>query len=357
MQNHVNVVSQSKDEERDRSVWKVAVLGVIGLGANLLATSALRTYLATATSELLFVIAGAALICLTMFVLQALFVKSSLLLRTVVLVETLGPLVLFTDKLFPEPSLVLVAAGVLFFFFANMGSMRGLRQAAANMSIRFFDTARTVIPKALTGGLLFMTALIYLTYFSWGTLNDAVGRRFVNQMLTSADPALRLYFSRVSVDQTVNAFLAEVVRSQLEGERNNLLERLVPESNLPVLDGEGLDVFRNLPVPQRDLIIARVAESFRTSLGAIVGPLDPQEPVRDAVYRILEQRFSSLSPSQYATFTIGGLVLVFFALKGFLSLFHWLIAVVAFLVFKLLMALGFARTGVATQTREFAILS
>ncbi|MFH0806777.1 MAG: hypothetical protein V1885_03580 [Candidatus Brennerbacteria bacterium] len=357
MQNHVNVVSQSKDEERDGALWKVILLAIVGVGANLLATSALNTYLATATSELLFVIAGAALVATSVFVLQALFVKSALLLRVVVLIETFVPLALFTGKLFPDTSLVLLGAVALFFFFANMGSVRGLRQAAANMSVHFFDTARTVIPKVLTGALLFMTALIYLTYFSWGTLNEAVGRRFVNQVLTSADPVLRLYFSTVSVDQNVEKFIREVVRSQLLGEKNNILGSLVEDSNLPGQAGDEIEVFRNLPVPQRDAIIARVAENFRASLTPILGALDPQEPVRDVAYRILEERFSSLSPSQSATFTIGGLLLVFFALKGFLSLFHWLIAAVAYLIFKLLVTFGFARMGVSTQTREFVILS
>lgn len=350
MQNHVTVMSQSKDEERDRP-WKVAALAVVGFGANLLATSALKSYLATATSELLFVIAGAGLIGVTVLVLQAFFVKSSLLLRLVVFVETVGPLMLFSERLYPDTSLVLLGAVALFFFFANMGSVRGVHQAASNISIRFFDIARTVIPKVLTGMLVFMMALIYLTYFSWGTLNEQVGRRFVNQILTSSDPALRLYFSRVSVDQTVNEFLTEVVRAQLEGEKNNVLGSLVEDNE------EAFDAFRNLPVPQRDAIIARVTESFRVSLVPVVGELDPSEPVRDAVYRILETRFSSLSPSQYATFTIGGLMLVFFALKGFLSLFHWLVAAVAYVVFKLLMALGFARTGLATQSREFVVLT
>lgn len=351
MQNHVTVTSQSKDEERDQSIWKIVALAVVGAGANLLATSALGTYLVTATSELLFVIAGAALVGISVFVLQALFVKSALILRAIVLVETLAPLVLFTGRLFSDTSLVLLGAVVLFFFFANMGSMRGLRQAAVSMSVHFFDTARTVIPKVLTGALIFMTALVYLTYFSWGTLNEAVGRRFVNQVLTSADPALRLYFSNVSVDQNVGEFLSEIVYSQLAGDRNNIVGSLVEDA------GEGSDVFRNLPVPQRDAIVARVAESFRMSLVPIFGELNVGEPVRDVIYRLLVERFSSLSPSQYATFTIGGLVLVFFALKGFLSLFHWLIAVFAYLIFKLLMALGFARTGLATQTREFVLLS
>ncbi len=349
MLNHVNVVSQSKDEERDR-LWKVAVLAVVGLAGNLLAISALKTFLATATSELLFVIAGAAFIGITVFVLQALFVKSPLLLRLVVLIETLIPLTLFFEHLSSGQSWVLWGAAALFFFFANMGSVRGVHQAAGNISIRFFDIARTVIPKVLTGMLIFMIALVYLTYFSWGTLNDAVGRRFVNQVLTSAEPAVRLYFSRTSVDMTVGEFLTEVVRSELQtggGSAWNL-----------VADEGDISIFNQLPVPQRDAIIANVAEGLRThTLEPIFGPIDADEPIRDTVYRILEQRLSSLSPSQYETFTIGGVILIFLAIKGFLSLFHWLIAALAYVIFKLLMALGFARVGLATQSREFAVLT
>jgi hypothetical protein len=347
----ITVVSRSTDDERAMTIWKVLVLALVGLGANLLATYALTTYLATANSGFLFVVMGGGLVGLIILVLQALFVKSSFVLRVVVFVETMGPLVLFTEHLYPPLSLVLLAAAFLFFFFANMGSLRGLRQAAASMAVHFFEVARTVIPKALTGALIFITALTYLTYFSWGSMNDAVGRRFVNQVLSSANPVLQLYFSQASVDQNVGELLEAVVRAQLEDGENGLLGRLAPGS------AEATSALRELPVPQRDAIIARVTETFRRSLEPIVGPLDPAEPVRDAIYRILENRFASLSPSQYATFSVGGLVLVFFALKGFFSLFHWLIAVVAYLVFKLLMAFGFARTGTATQTREFVMLS
>lgn len=351
MQNSITVTSQSPDEERDQRPWKVALLAVVGVGTTLLATYALIAYLEWATPNLLYVVGGAALLSLSIFILQGFFVKTPMLLRTLVFVETVAPLLLFTDRLYPAPSAILIAAAGVFFFFANMGSLRALRQAAAHMRIHFFDIARAVIPKALTGGLLFMAALVYLTYFSWGTLNDAVGRKFVNQALSSSDPILRLYFSRVSVDQKVEEFLREVVRAELEGEDNNIIGKLAPDS------GEAQKVFRELPVPERDVIVARVTEGFRKSLEPIVGPLNPEESVRDAVYRIIEQRFAGLTPSQRTTFSVGGLVLVFFALKGFLSLFHWLIAAVAYLIFKLCMALGFARKGVATQTREFVILS
>lgn len=351
MLDNITVLSQSRDEERDGPFWKVAIFALVGIGANLLAVSSLSQFLATANPDLLYVIGVAGLVALTVFVLQALFVKSAWILRLVVFLEAAAPLALFFDRFSGDSSLVLFAAVAAFFLYANMGSLRGLRQAASSTAVRFFDVARTVVGKSLTGALILTMALVYLTYFSWGTLNDSVGRRFVNQMLTSADPVLRMYFSRASVDSTVGELLREVVRAELEGGKAELLDELAPESSSP------LDAFHNLPVPQRDAIIERVAESFRESLEAIVGPLDPSEPVRDAVYRLLEERLSSLTPSQYATFTIGGVVLVFFALKGFFSLFHWLIAVVAYLVFKLLVALGFARIGVATQTREFVILS
>lgn len=353
MLNHVNVVSQSRDEERDGPIWKIALLGLFGAGAILLATASLVSYLSTATSELFFVIAGAGLIAVVVFVLQAFFIKSTLLLRTLVLIETALPLVLFADRLLPVPSPVLLGAVGFFFLFTNSGSLRGARQAAASTAVRFFDIARTVISKALTGALLFTVALIYLTYFSWGTLHEAVGRRFVNQVLTSAEPALKLYFARASVDQTVGEFLTEVVRAKLEGGRDDLLDQLAPSGG----NGEVLEMFRNLPPPQRDAVVAQTTERFRVSLEPFLGTLNPSEPVRDAIYRVLRERLSGLSPSQYATFTVGGLALVFFTLKGFLSLFHWFIALVAYLVFKLLVALGFARVGVATQTREFVILS
>lgn len=350
MQDSLTITSQSRDEERDQRFWKVALLGIVGLGANLLAVQAFVTYLATATSNLLYVVAAAGLATVVVFVLQAFFVKSATLLRTVVFVQTAGPLLLFLDHLGDESVAVLLIAVLLFFVLAEIGSVRGLRQAAASMRVRFFDTARTVIPKALTGALLFAAALIYLTYFSWGTLNATIGRKFVDQVLTSADPVLRLYFSRVSVDQNVEDFLREVVRAQLEGGSANLLGKFAPGSN------EALQTFLSLPVPQRDVIIDRVTESFRGSLEPVVGSLNPNEPVRDAVYRIVADRLAGLTPSQYKTFSVGGVVLVFFALKGFLSLFQWAFALVAYLVFKLLMALGFARTGVATQSREFVLL-
>ncbi|MBI2278995.1 MAG: hypothetical protein HYU81_02965 [Candidatus Brennerbacteria bacterium] len=351
MQNSVNVVSQSKDEERDTKPLKIAGFAAAAIGANLLAVKSLTAYLAAATPELLLVAAGAGTLFIATLTLQAFFVKSSLLLRGLVLAEILAPLAFFTERLFPSPSVPLLVAALLFFLFAATGSVRGLRHAATGISVRFFDIAHAVIPKAITGALLFMTVVTYLTYVSWGTIGETMGKKFVSQFLSSSEPLVRLYAPRFSAGQSVGTLFEDVVRAELEKGRGATLE------NIATTEGSPEVVFRDLPVPVRDALVAQATERLRRSIEPAVGPLDPQETVRDAAYRILERRISSLSPSQYAAFSVGAFVLVFFSLKGFFSLFHWLIALIAYLVFKFLMALGFARVGVATQTREFVLLS
>lgn len=358
MQNNVTVVSQSKDEERDRKLWKIAALAAIGVGANLLAAKSLATYLANPVPDLLLVLGGAGLVAAVVFVLQALFIKSSGLLRAVLLAETLAPLFLFAEHLFPIPSLVLLAAWALFFWFVERGSVRALHRAASSISIRFFDAAHAVIPKVMTGGLLFMTAIAYLTYFSWGTLGDVAGKKFMNQLLDASTPAFRLFFSRASADQRVGEFFEAVVRAQLEEGNERALGRFAAGENLSAeRAGEMLAAFRDLPPPAREAVVMRLAEQLRASLESATGPLDPDESVRDAVYRIIKARAAALAPAQHAALAAGAAILVFLALKGFLSLFHWAVALAAYLAFKLLMAFGFARIGVATQTREFVVLS
>jgi hypothetical protein len=195
------------------------------------------------------------------------------------LVASLAPLILFRDHLYPDPSYLLGGGALVAFLVLSAAVTRGRQSLENSLKIRFFQVAKTVTPKAITGILIMVSILFYLNYFSWGKFNDTLGRTFITQLLVGAEPAIRLWFPGVSFNQTVGDFLKAIAAREVERVKLPLVTR--SETNFQ------LDVSQ-LPPAERERLETRVAGELQKSLEAIVGPLDPKESLTDGVYRLIQ---------------------------------------------------------------------
>ncbi|MFH1162252.1 MAG: hypothetical protein V1696_03185 [Candidatus Jorgensenbacteria bacterium] len=339
--NRTTVISQSTEEEIDRSVGKVLTLALVGAVLSVITAYAVQLFLTTAETRYLVGGLVAGFFFFIELILESFFVKNRALLKVIAVFQGVVPLVLFSGHLYPVPSIPLIAGVVLMAAFLAGGAGHGAHVLKNSMKVQFVTVTRAFLSKLLTGVLIFVSVLFYLNYFAWGGFNEALGRKLTDQLLKASEPVVGIIWGGVRFDQTVGEVLAQVAEKQLR--------------SAPVEGADSID-FSQLPPELQQQAVQGAAETLRGLLVERLGPFTSDEKVTDVVYGVAARYVANVSPEIKALAGALFALALFFSLKGFFSLFLWFVAFVAYLFFKLLVAVNFAHVSTETTMREFVIL-
>lgn len=344
--NEPSVVSRSKIEDTDFSIGKLILLGLFSAGASFAIVYELGEYLASFRPVFLWFSLAALLMFLVVNLLTTFLVKRFSALLAIAFIETCLPLVLFTNRLTGD--LIPIAVGLgLFFVFVLAAFQQGRATLANSIQIKFFTVARPVTPKLVTGALVGVSLVFYLQCVTLGgACVTNASKAMVDQALDVAKPIVNLWIPNTSADQTVNEFFRQFAVAEITSV--SLGSRDTPVN----LTGKVSEI----PVEVRDQLITKFAGDIRTSVEQQVGPLDSTARVRDEVFRLITNYAKGLSDAAKTLASVAVAILLFFTLKGLGFLVYWLINLIAFLVYKLLIAANFATVQYETRNREFVIL-
>jgi hypothetical protein len=79
--------------------------------------------------------------------------------------------------------------------------------------------------------------------------------------------------------------------------------------------------------------------------------------VNDFVFQLFGYYFKEFEEKWKEYFYIALLAIVFFVLKGLFGLFYWFISLVAFLIYKMLIVVGFAYETTEMRSRKYVVLN
>lgn len=342
------IISQSREAEVDRSILKIILLAVFGIGLNILAAYMFLQFLSDLKASNFLGWLFVFLCFLILVVLETFFIKSFAKLQVIMFLHGIAPLSLLFSQLYPKPSVLILIGGALFAFFLMEGAGRGWKLLTNSLVIKFSQIARNILPKAIVGALVFASILTYVYYFEMGKFTDRLGQSIVYETLSSAEPILKIWFPGASFNQNAQEFLEKIAETELHK---------MPEN---VIGGAATSIqidFNALPPQVRAKIIREAAAQIRISLEKVAGPLPDGEMVKDIIFSIIKKYVVDFSIKTSWLFGILVVVAVFFTLKGILSLLKWLIILIAFVLFKFLIITGFAYTNLETRSREFVLLS
>ncbi len=344
----LQIISQSKEAETDRRVWKIVLLGFLGTGASVASVSGFNHLLLGLNPFYLWptIIAFAFFLILTM--LQIFLIKGLEKLSLIAFVESAAPLALFWDKLYPQVSVILVLGAVFIFVFLFAAARRGRSFLENSVKIKFFEISRSFLPKAVMGFLLFAAVLLYLNYFEWGNFNSDMGRRLTTGVLMNSEPIVKIIVPGVSFDLTVRELLRTLAAEQL---KNTRLQIEGVSASSPETD------FRALPKRDQEKLITQATDQLQSIMISKFGNVGPNEKITDFAYALASKYFSDSLKNSAWILPLAVTLIFFFALKGIFALFYWLFILLAFLVFKLLVLFGFAYFNLETRSREFVLLS
>ncbi len=353
MEPGLQVISESKEVEEDRSLWKVILLGLLGIGAGFGVFHYFESFLINLDTASFWMFVVLFVIFLDLTILQVLLVKNFWKIFLIGFLEVFSPIFYFQGE-FGNPNAnylrILILSFCVGFYFVFIGLRRGYRMAENSLKIRFFEISRRILPRVASGLLLILATVFYLSYFSWNLTPPNIGQITVGNMLDTLKPVSNVIFpSGGVIDKNENV-------SQLV---QDLALAKVKETKVSISDqGQTIEVpFLNLPQEYKTQVVNQVVSQIEGGLKSQFSTFDPNDTVLEFVYSVLNQYFLKfeLLLGVYAPVVIAfGL---FFLAKGTLAMFYWLIELIAFLILKMLLVFGFAYTNLETRAREFLLLS
>ncbi len=343
----LTVISESAEAEEDRRFWKVLLIALLGAACLLASFFLFDKFLVEGNFRRLWGGLLFAVLFFALFILQVFFIKSRAKMMFLAFIQAAAPIFVFNSNLYPSPSLALIVGFVLFFIFLTAGAIKGQGELLNSLKVRFFWVAKNILRRAVSGFLIVLSLIFYLTYFVWGSFNENFAEKLVNQTLTASEPIIKVILTEVSFQSTVDEFLRTIAENELKKIKIRAADAKEKE---PL-------VFQRLTPPEKEQLITTFSAELKKQIEQIVGPLDGNATVNAEVLRIIKDYVDSLSaPAK----SVGGViitVLFFFAGRGIAFLFSWLPEFISFVLFKLLLITGFAYISLESRSREFIMLS
>lgn len=357
----INIVPKTAEREEEKRKHILRVVKIVILGGAMTAASALAgfffvKFLERLEGSDLLISAICAGVFVILLILSAFFMKSITArifwMALAALVPPLATLVLrgIGEEAFRENLPIALAGGGLFLLFIMMGMERSAATLKNSIEVKFFTTAKSLAPKAITGILILFSALFYLSYFRWGTFNEELLKRGSDNLLLSAEPLAQAWFGdkTVGVESSVDEVLRKIAEGQVASQLKDLAaegEDRVPLSEL--IEGAG-----------KEKLIAQFEAELKRTLEEVAGPVGDEEKTKDVLYRIGKKYITDtlfkfgMTPYVGIALTI----LVFFVMKSLSFGVGWALEIAAFMVYKVLMAMHFARMIHTDVKREEIVL-
>ncbi len=344
---NLEIISERREPETDRSPWKILLLGLLGVAASAAAVSGFMNFSTKPGALYFWTFVIAVIIFWALKLLQIFFVKGFWKLFLITLCEILVPLAVFRMNFNSTTLPFLLGAAVLALLFIGAAIRRGRKAVENSVEPQFFSVSKTMLPKLTSGFLIFLSMLLYLNYFVWGNFTDTLGKTMLQYTTSSAEPLVHLWIPNVSFNMSIQTFLDTLVREKLD------------QVSFSAANGGGQTQqlgFRDLPPKQQELFFEEAKQQASAVFTAQFGNVNRNETVNAFLYDLIKGYVGNLGATTSGILSIAAIVLFFLTLKGVAVLLYWLIGFLGFMFFKLCLVTGFAVVSVETRTRRFAIL-
>ncbi len=343
----LQVISEAREEETDRRAWKIILWTALSAAAGFLFVASFERWLLSFNSFYFWSLIISAILFWSFATLQVLFVKGVGKLALMTLIECAVPLLIFWPNIYPTPAPVLLGGAGVTLILSFFALRRGRSLALNSVELRFFDMAKVFLPRFVTAWLVFLAVLFYLNYFVWGYFSPKLQTAFLSETITAAEPLLKIWIPGFALDISVNDFLKNAARAELSKRSYNPIG--TSDRNFTV-------AFSQLSLKQQDELLSAATQSLEQDFIARFGEFDPNESMLQfADHLVASAARDFINRTGWLT-PVLITAAVFFILKGFVALFYWLIAFIAFVIFKITIATDFAVTTVESRSREFVIL-
>lgn len=334
MSNPIITAQIVSEAEVDRSFWKIFVLGAILTILSFFSFFTYNRLFSSAEGSFIFYTLSSSVLFLVFVIQTSLLVKSYSKVALMVFLTTSAALASF----YPRIDFILGVGALVYFLFLLFATRRGYTALANSLKIRFFSLARAILPKAVTGLIIFFAVIFFSHYFnpSTGIFNEHLQENFIKQIVNFGEPALRFFLPGFSAEQSTGENLSLFVKKQITS--------LVPD-------------YERYPAEVKTRIFNETFATFKKNIEETIGPFNAAQPISENFHKYITGYLNNLSSKAKLMAAIIVTFIIFMIIKGVAALFYWLIYFLAFLIFKLILVSGAAFIGSESRSREFVVLT
>ena len=324
---NLNPGNSSAGVDIDRSMLKIIGLAFSGVFFSFGFGLFLKLLFGKGDFIFFFFTLAAATFFLTVFFLQALFIKQFRTLALILMAECLGLVAGFYDKILMPAVWGSVAFAFLAMLLANYNARKEINNA---LKMSFRKIGRTVLPKAIASLALF-SSVVYVATMEGDALISRIG---FERMMMPSFTLVQKFYPEFDFSLTLNEFFAF-----LAGES---------ASKIPQ--------FEILPKSVKAQLINQSAKEFQGRFEEFMGPVNSKLKITDAIYESLMGKFRQANEKTQSLVLMGIAFFIFLFLESLARPFRLMITFLTYIIYEILLALGFAKVELEGTNREIIIL-
>ncbi len=323
---------ENTEVEVDKSVAKIVILGIVSVVFSFLFSYFLKQFILSGRFNFLLFSFLAALVFLSVFLLMALFIKSAWRTNLIIFFNVLVLAVPFYNQFSKITNLGLFIS-FLIFIWANYAGRQGLKNM---VKIKFWRISKKTIPKAVVALAIFVS-VIYMGHITSGTKGFFISQTAFEKILSplSKSGLVQKFFPGFDLSLPTEELIQNLAVNQL---KENSQLNFLPES-------------------AKEQLIDESVKAFKDDISDLIGTtLNLKSKASDELYKIMVEKFSTLSSGVTSVIPIVAAVLIFFVIIGLSFPIRLLVSVLAFLLYEICLALGFGVIMAEGTSREIIIL-
>lgn len=325
--------------EVDWSILKIIVLAAIGIGFAFLSGFFLNSFMADGQWNFLAFSLACVLIFLTFFLLNVFFIKALWRINLIIFLESLALLAGFYAIFISSPMFFLVAGAAIFAVLV-LANYAGWRELHNMIEIRFWRIAKAVLPKAVLGVAIFVGVIYYaaLEPKIVGGKEFFISQNNFEKLINPLTPLIERFFPQIDFSSSVGDLIADLAESQIES-------------------GFDPKLVNNLNKNAKGGLVNQIGNDLRQRLLTYLGPsFNFDLKTGAALYGFLAEKHLGMEPKSKKMVAVIVAAIIFLTIVGLTLPIRLLAALIAFIIYETLIAVGFAEVVLEGKSREIIIL-
>ncbi len=314
--------SRPKSPFAQPAFYKPLIFDVLAIASALWVGHSYAQFLSDASVGLMLVIALGVFSLFSS--IQVVLTKSFRRRMVVLVLQAIAILIPFRDY---GVTVLSVAAGV-YLLFAAWGELLTYGELENNIEIRFFKSLHPCFRK-LTTALVLVMLILYLP--NWNEKHAFVPKENFQGMYAGAATLAKSFYPDVDFNSTFEALARGLARVELQ--KN--------------------PAFKDLSDASKETIIAQTASSTMDSVGKNIGaPISPEDSASDVLYNSILKLLADLKVRFGQSFLLVWALIAFLVIRGFGTIFYWIVLTLSFILYELLITSGFIKIIGITTSHE-----
>lgn len=288
-----------------------------------------RAFLLSGEWSKLFLSFALALGFLVVFTLQTFFIRSNTHFAIAFFLQSIALTAFFLSVTVPVAFLF-----ITIYLLLLTASYSGRKILDNTLKIDFWNISKLVVPKGIIVITLLVSVFIPL-HLQTHRDEFPLSLTAFDKVLASSDAFIRRFYQDFDSSQSVEQMARTATERQLES---------IPQA-------------KSLSPRDREVLIKKSMHDFYNQLFGYTGvTINPKERVSTAAYHVLQKKFSVLKDDAKLWIYVMLGSVVFVSIASIMMPIRILVALLAFIVYEIMIAVGFAHVTVESRSKEVLVL-